>query len=78
MALFAYRAASFAGFSFNEILPTIFDDDYKISDYAKNAVYSMKAEGVINGMTDTTFEPLANATRAQAAKIIAALYSAVE
>ena len=26
--------------------------------------------GIINGMTDTTFEPHSNATRAQSAKVI--------
>ena len=31
---------------------------------------TLQKAGIINGMTDTTFEPLSNATRAQSAKVI--------
>jgi len=48
----------------------IFADDEKIAVYAKNAVYTLKNEGIISGMGDNRFEPRANATRAQAAKMI--------
>ena len=47
-----------------------FDDDWQIADYAKPAVGALHAMGAINGVTETTFEPLGLATRAQAAKII--------
>ena len=52
-----------------------FDDDGQIADYAKNAVSALHNMGAINGMTETTFEPVGFATRAQAAKIV---YSVIE
>ena len=47
-----------------------FSDDEMISDYAKDAVYALRGAGVIKGVSDLEFAPLANATRAQAAKMI--------
>ena len=47
-----------------------FADDDAISPYAKEAVYTMRAKGVINGMGDGSFAPLEFANRAQAAQII--------
>ena len=47
-----------------------FSDDSEIADYAKDAVYALAGNGVINGMGDGSFAPKANLTRAQAAKII--------
>ncbi|MBQ7875919.1 MAG: S-layer homology domain-containing protein [Clostridia bacterium] len=73
MATFAYRAAVHSGKSFSLGNVTNFDDHASISAYAAEAVYSMRSKGIINGMTSTTFEPLGNATRAQAAHIIAKL-----
>ena len=49
---------------------SVFDDDAKISDYAKDAVYTLNAKGIINGMGNNMFEPAGAATRAQAAKMI--------
>lgn len=73
MAVFAFRAALKAGLPLHEgAVP--FSDDLAIADYAKEAVYIMRATGIINGMTDITFEPLGSATRAQAATIIAKLH----
>ena len=34
------------------------------------AVMTLQTAGIINGKTDTTFEPHSNATRAQSAKVI--------
>lgn len=48
----------------------IFADDENISDYAKSAVYEMRALDIISGFGDNTFAPLENMTRAQAAKIV--------
>ncbi len=48
----------------------LFADDGQISDYARNAVYTMKESGIVNGIGDNVFAPKANATRAMAAKII--------
>ena len=47
-----------------------FKDDGKIAFYAKNAVYTMKALGVLNGYEDGTFNPAGNLTRAEAVKVI--------
>lgn len=71
MAVFANRAVTYTGLDFSKLVT--FDDHNQISSYAIEAVYSMRAKGVINGMTATTFEPLGKATRAQAAHIIAKL-----
>ena len=43
----------------------------KSADYAFEDSYDLlQKAGIINGMTDTTFEPHSNATRAQSAKVI--------
>ena len=47
-----------------------FADDTAIASYAKNAVYLLKENGVINGRGENTFAPDGTATRAEAAKII--------
>lgn len=47
-----------------------FDDDALIPDYARTAVYSLTDAGIISGMGANMFAPLANATRAQTAKIV--------
>lgn len=57
--------------------PAVFADDNKISDWAKDSVYFMAANGIINGVGDNKFAPsnttteeeatgYANATREQA------------
>ncbi|MBP3359226.1 MAG: S-layer homology domain-containing protein [Clostridia bacterium] len=50
-----------------------FADDSQIAEYAKESVYTLKAMGIINGVSDMDFAPLKNATRAEAAMIIYAL-----
>ncbi|HMM06511.1 MAG TPA: S-layer homology domain-containing protein [Clostridiales bacterium] len=47
-----------------------FADDGSIASYAKEAVYAMKASGIINGMGGNQFVPKGTATRGQAAKIL--------
>lgn len=47
-----------------------FTDEAVISEYAKQAVKDMTAEGIINGVSETEFAPESPATRAQAAKLI--------
>ncbi len=47
-----------------------FTDKDDISPYAEVAIARMNEAGIVNGMGDGTFAPKANATRAQAAKII--------
>lgn len=47
-----------------------FADEAEISDYAKSAVNILTKAGIINGTGDGRFAPRANATRAQAAKLV--------
>ena len=47
-----------------------FSDDGDIAGYAKEAVYALRAAGVINGVSATEFAPLKNATRAETAVMI--------
>ncbi len=47
-----------------------FADDADIAKYAKDYVYQLKAAGILEGKGDNLFAPKANATRAEAAKII--------
>lgn len=51
-----------------------FTDEADISDYAKDSVATIASHGIISGMGDGSFAPAANATRAQAAKILYELY----
>ena len=51
-----------------------FSDDADIADYARESVYAMYRAGIINGMGDNVFAPVANTTRAQAAKAIYEVY----
>ena len=46
-----------------------FEDDALISDYAKTAVYTLRALGMISGH-ENCFRPTDSATRAEAAKIL--------
>lgn len=71
MAVMVMRAATVAGQSVTAVEEAItFADDASIADYAKEAVSTLQAAGVINGVSDTEFAPTSNATRAQAAQIL--------
>ena len=71
MALMTYKTAKFMNKSLEPVNAEItFEDSHEISDYAFEAVMTLQKAGIINGMTDTTFEPHSNATRAQSAKVI--------
>lgn len=50
-----------------------FSDDATIASYAKDAVYKLQRAGVVNGAGNNCFLPKNSTTRAEAAKIIAAL-----
>lgn len=50
-----------------------FTDSANISSYASAAVTAMQQAGIISGNSDGSFAPTANATRAEAAKMIALL-----
>lgn len=47
-----------------------FADEEKIADYAKDSVKALYEAGIIAGKDGNRFDPLGNATRAEAAKII--------
>ena len=47
-----------------------FADDESVSDWAKGAVSYVREAGLMSGVGDNVFEPLASVTRAQAAKVI--------
>ena len=51
-----------------------FLDEDDFSDYAYDSIYAMQRAGILNGMGGNLFVPQGNATREQAAKIIALLY----
>ena len=71
MAVIIYNAAKLknvVGNSEPEQFP--FGDDKSIADYAKEAVYTLKTMGIINGVDENNFAPLATATRAEAAVMI--------
>ncbi len=65
MAVMAYRAAGLS-----KADGKTFADDGEIPDYAKEAVYTLNAAGIISGTGDNKFSPAASANRAEAAKII--------
>lgn len=73
MAVMIYNTAKKAGMAFETKEFELFSDDPEISDYAKEAVYTLRNAGVINGVNRSAFAPKAPATRAQAAKIIYSL-----
>ncbi len=72
-ATMVMRAAKMSGMSFDTAVKTEFTDNADISDYALEAVYALKNSGVINGVGENKYMPLNVTSRAQAAKIIAAL-----
>lgn len=73
MAVFAYRAAKAAGYEFKESGSINFADGDDISEYAKEAVGVMSANGFINGFPDGTFGPKGKCTRAQMAVVTASI-----
>lgn len=68
MAVMLYRAA-YSDVD-GDIKELEFTDNENISDYAKKAVVVLVSKGIINGMPDGSFAPKANATRAEAAKMV--------
>lgn len=70
MAVMVYRAAKKTGKLSDAEQGTVFADENEISDYAKEAVNTLKARGIMSGKGENRFEPKAYATRAEAAKMI--------
>ncbi|MBR3934413.1 MAG: S-layer homology domain-containing protein [Clostridia bacterium] len=73
MITIASRALEILGNQMTMAENMSFSDKGDISDYAYGYVNTMTNLGIVNGMGDGSFAPKQNATRAQAAKIIASL-----
>lgn len=56
--------------------PVVFADAEQVHSYAQAAVTEMQRAGIVSGKGDLRFAPLDNATRAEAAKIIALIMQA--
>ena len=70
MSYIAYKILEFRGFNVNSENHDIFTDDEEISDFAKDAVYSLRHNGVISGSGNNMFNPKNTTTRAEASQII--------
>ncbi|MBQ2614577.1 MAG: S-layer homology domain-containing protein [Clostridia bacterium] len=70
MAHMAYQALLTTQTVFDGTVKDTFADDAGIADYAKASVYALKNKGVINGIGENRYEPLAYSERAAAAKVI--------
>ncbi|PWV98539.1 carbohydrate binding protein with CBM6 domain [Paenibacillus cellulosilyticus] len=70
MALILYRVAKLVGTPLNTGEPSSFSDASAIAGYAADAVEAMYQSGIVHGMGNGSFEPGAQATRAQAAMMI--------
>ncbi len=68
---YAEKAADYTLLAANKV--TKFTDSKDIGAYASDAVTAMQQAGIISGNSDGSFTPAANASRAQAAKMIALL-----
>ena len=76
MAVIIYRTASVMQNSLAAVNPEkTFADEADINDYAKPAISALQQAGLIDGTSETTFEPQAGCTRAQAATIMYNLYT---
>ncbi len=53
-----------------EVSKELFADDSDIASWSKNAVYTIKACGIVNGKTGNVFDPEGKATRAEAAQMM--------
>ena len=51
--------------------PQSFTDESQIADYDKDFVSAMQKADIVGGYPDGSFKPLANATRVEAAKMLA-------
>lgn len=66
MAVMVVKAAGWKALGAAKLFP----DDASISAWAKEAVATASAQGVIKGRTDGSFDPKANATRAEATVVV--------
>ena len=47
-----------------------FDDDYEISEWAKDSIYIARTNGIMSGLGENLFSPKAEATNEQALYIV--------
>lgn len=73
LAVMCVRAVEYDGMELAAGAAAVPTDEDTISDYAREAVLMLYSAGIVNGNPDGSFLPQANATRAEAAKIIAGL-----
>jgi hypothetical protein len=77
MSVMCVRLAQAIGLELNaEKAYDEFTDSANIADYARDSVEALCKSGIVNGMGDGRFEPIGQATRAQAAKVIYEMISA--
>ena len=74
IATIFYRASNLANVKFKIKEELIFNDRDQFAPYAIEPVRMLSSTGVINGVGNDLFAPTANATRAEAAKILYLLY----
>ena len=77
MSVMIYNALKAEGIECEKTNPVFADAD-KIAGYAKEAVGTLYSMGIINGVSETEFDPQSHATRAQAAKIIYGVLKALD
>ncbi len=70
VATIIYRYQNAKDNEASDAVTKVFDDQDSISDYAKEAVSSLAAQGIINGRPGNLFEPQGYATRAEIAAIL--------
>ena len=73
LAVMVYRAF-YGEEQTNDYETVLYNDSDSIADYAKEAVYFLTKENILNGRGENLFMPDDNATRAEAAKVIYMLY----
>ena len=73
------RYAAYKGYGFGIVNEAIdFTDKAGIASYASAAVTAMQRANIIGGYTDGSFKPQNNATRAEAAKMLALVHNAMD
>ena len=70
MTVMIYRATQIAGVKLTKVRDITFEDENKISSYALESVKALSDAGIINGVSETTFEHFTNTTRAQSAVVL--------
>ncbi len=70
VAVMAYRIAKASGKQFITEGASSFNDENMISEYAREAVGTLKSSGILNGKGNNNFAPKDSCTRAEVAKIV--------